>query len=166
MSEPRDGITYTNALRALGRYLDAERAYLATILEVDNGFSVRFQTSLHQTDGRSHFFSWERLADLLIYNSAGRGLRGRKTWPGMWPSVPSGRQDLYRALGTKLDAEEAASVTVDEQSGQIDMSYVRRNPDNRLGTEKRHDVIPEGTFDQLIEWAQTRRDAELATPGQ
>jgi hypothetical protein len=165
-SEPRDGINYTNALRALGRYLDAERAYLATILEVDNGFSVRFQTSLYQTDGRSAFFTWERLRDLLIYNTAGRGLRGRRQWPGMWPGVAGGRQDLYRALGTKLDAEEAAGVTVDEQTGQIDVSFVRRHPDRPMATEKLHENFPEGEFGNLIAWAQTQRDEQLAASGQ
>ncbi len=149
---------YENALRAIGRHLDSETAYRARILEVEDGFTVQFHVSPNHVDARTVLFDWERLDDLLIFNSAGRGVAGKsKRRIGLWSEIEGGREDFYRALGNKLDRDAASAVTVDELSNGVALSYTSSAaPDGPRG-DKHCITLTRETMQTLQAEAQRRR---------
>jgi len=44
----KEEIDYESALRVIGRHLDAEPSYNVSILEVDDGFTLRYQPTQHR----------------------------------------------------------------------------------------------------------------------
>ncbi|MGI8827063.1 MAG: hypothetical protein ACR2JC_15760 [Chloroflexota bacterium] len=151
-------LNYEDALRVIGRQLDAEPAYHVRILEVDNGFTVRYQPTSQQTDERTMRFTWDRLHDLVVFNSAGRGLtRKRGRYQGMWAEFPNGHQGFFRTLGATMDRDNGSGLAVDEVSDGVQISYVRADPDNSLRTQEHHTVLREPEIRAMIESAQGRR---------
>jgi hypothetical protein len=149
---------YRQALRAIGRHLDSEIAFNASILETEEGFTVRYQSSPHFDLARTLHFPWERLHDLLIFNSAGRGVPGkRKKSFGLWDNFDGGREDFFRALGTRLDDETASSVNVEELPDGIAISYVSPDRDNPLRTQKHHTVLNLDAIREVLRVAQRKR---------
>lgn len=153
---------YENALRAIGRHLDSETAYHARVLEVEDGFTVQFQSSPNHADGHSAHFPWERLQDLLIFNSAGRGVGGkRKRHLGLWADVEGGRENLYRAMGNKLDTDGASAVSVDELPDGVALSFMSVDPQDALLTDKHHLVLTLDDMRALQAEAQHRRGSTV-----
>lgn len=160
-----DGITdYEHALRVIGRHLDSEIAFHVRVLEVDDGFTVQFQ-SLQQGEARVSHFAWDRLQDLLIFNSAGRGVGGkRKRNTGLWSEIAGGREDFFRALGHKLDEEGASSLNVDELQDGIALTYVCPDPEDPIRSNKHHSVLALQDMRDIQAVAQQRRDEATAAP--
>jgi hypothetical protein len=163
VSDERSKPGYVHTLRAIGRQLDSELAYHASILEVDDGFTVRYQSSPQFQEGRTSHFPYGRLQDLLIVNSAGRGVPGRRRRTmGLWENVRGGREDFYRALGLRLDEQGAAGVTVEELGDGIALSYTSPDPENVLRSTKCHSVLSLQEVQSLIAEAQSRRTEPAA----
>lgn len=159
MTVAREGTpAYEKALRAIGRHLDSETAYQARVLEVEEGLTVQFHVSPNHVDARTVLFPWERLDDLLIFNSAGRGVPGKsKRRIGLWSEIEGGREDFYRALGNKLDLDAASAVSVDELSNGVALSYTSPGaPDVPRGDKHCMTLSPE-TMRTLQAEAQSRR---------
>lgn len=163
MTGPADGgPDYEHALRAIGRHLDSETAYHVRILEVDDGFTVQFQPS-QQGEARTSHFAWDRLQDLLIFNSAGRGVHSkRKRNMGLWTQIPGGREDFFRALGHRLDEERATGISVDELQDGIALSYISPNPDDALRSDKHHSILTLEEMRDIQATAQRRRQEAAA----
>lgn len=157
---------YEPALRVIGRHLDAEPAYHISVLEVADGFAVRSHPSGHRSEGRTAHFSWDRLDDLVIYQTAGRGVRRRPPrHSGMWENFPNGHEDFFRALGHVLDAESASSLSVDEVAEGVAVSYMRPSRDDTLHLEKQHSVLRREDIEHLLHDAQQRRTQQGAPSG-
>lgn len=150
--------SYEEALRVIGRQLDAEPAYHVRILEMEDGFTVRYQPTLQQSDERTMHFGWDRLNDLVVFNTAGRGLaRKRGRYQGMWAEFPNGHQGFFRTLGARMDRDQASSLAVDEVPEGVQISYVRPDPENPLRSQKFHTVLHEPEIRRMIEAAQQQR---------
>lgn len=156
--EKTDRIPYQRALRVIGRHLDAEPAYYLNVLEVADGFTVRSHPAAHRTDGRTVHFQWDRLQDLTIFHSAGRDCaRRRHRHQGIWANFPSGHEDFFRALGYTLDAQQARSLSVEEQGEGIEVSYMRSAPDNPVSVEKCRVIYHKEQIESMLLAAQQRR---------
>ncbi len=153
---------YEYALRAIGRHLDSETGFHARITEIETGFTVQFQPV--QGEERTSDFAWERLHDLLIFNSAGRGIGSkRKRNAGMWAEIPGGREDVFRALGHMLDEEGASEVSLDEKESTVVLTYL--HPD-RNAAERSHTQHMTLTVEQMRDIqanAQARRNKAAET---
>lgn len=155
-------VSYEIALRVIGRHLDAEPAYHVSILEVDDGFTVRYQVTQHQTDGKTIQFSKDKLADLFVFQTAGRGLaRKHERKAGMWADLPHGHQEFFRALGFALDQDGARSISLEELSEEVRVSYMHQDPNNPVRLEKRHVVLRDSDILTMVESARHRRGAKL-----
>lgn len=157
MEDRQDRVGYEPALRVIGGHLDAEPVYHVSLLEADDGFTVRAHASAHRLDGKTRYFSWERLRDLVTYQTAGRGVRRRPTrHRGMWENFPNGHDDFFRALGHELDEQHAASLTVDEVADGVAISYLRSGSDP-LRVERVHKLLRSEDIEMLLNEAQARR---------
>ena len=152
-------VEYEPALRVIGRHLDAEPAYHISVLEVADGFTVRSHPSRHRSDGRTVHFTWDRLRDLSIFQTAGRGCRRRpRRHSGMWANFPNGHEDFFRALGHDLDESGASSLSVDEMPEGVAVSYMRPNQDDPLYFDKYHQVMRKEDIERMLQVAQERRN--------
>lgn len=158
LDEPRHGVDYEPALRVIGRHLDAEPAYHISLLETVDGFTVRSHPSGHRPDGTSNLYSWDRLNDLVIYQTAGRGVRRRRSrHSGMWANFPNGHEDFFRALGHELDEQQASSLAVDEVPEGVAVSYLRPRAAETLLFEKVHRVMRREDIEEALRAARARR---------
>lgn len=149
---------YEQTLRVIGRHLDAEPAYHVSLLEVEDGFTIRYQVAQHQSDGRTVHFTWDRLQDLYVFNTGGRGVRRKRDrHEGIWGKFPNGHQDFFRALGYILDRDTAANLTVDEVVDGLRVSYCRPRSGDPLHLEKRDMELREADILEMVERAQMRR---------
>lgn len=158
MTGPMSGDrNYEHALRVIGRHLDSETGFHAGIEEVEGGFTVHFQPI--QGEERTSDFAWDRLDDLLIFNSAGRGIGAkRKRNAGLWAEIQGGREDIFRALGHMLDEDQATRVTVDELDDGLAVSYLRPASGNGGGSEERQAVLTIEQLRDIQATAQARRN--------
>ncbi|HEX6506830.1 MAG TPA: hypothetical protein VF221_04285 [Chloroflexota bacterium] len=165
-TEQQTQVSYEQALRVIGRYLDAEPTYHLSVVEVADGFTVRSHASRFKSDGRTVQFTWDRLNDLLVYHTAGRGLsRRHHRHRGIWADFPNGHEDFFRALGFQLDSENASSLTVDEVPEGVTVSYMR--PDKSAAADAEfetcHTVMRKAEIQAMLETAQARREAGRAS---
>lgn len=131
-SEAEDGPSYEEALRVIGRQLDAEPAYGLRIDEDPEGFCVQYKPTMDGEDMRSVHFTWGRLQDLAVFNTAGRGLvRKRGRYSGVWEQFANGHQGFFRTLGLRLDREIARDLHVREDSDGIHVTYAHEKDGNR-----------------------------------
>lgn len=159
---PTEQLSYEQALRVIGRHLDAEPAHHISVMEVADGFTVRSHPSQQRSDARTVHFSWERLRDLFIFQASGRGCqRKHHRHQGMWQNFPHGHEDFFRALGHIIDRDKATSVTVDELPEGIAVSYIVTDPDNPPYAQKVYAVMREGEIQTMLEAAQKRRGTGL-----
>lgn len=167
VSQPREErVGYEQALRVIGRELDSEPSYHLSILELADGFTVRYQPSQQRSDARTVHYTWDRLRDLNVFQSAARGIkRKRGRYQGMWENFPNGHQDLLRSLGADLDQKHATSLSVDEVPEGVAVSYVVREPGNALRSQKSHTVLHPEDVKTILEAAQARRAQGLDTMG-
>src|SRR5436305_8578857 len=140
--DSEERLPYEPALRVIGRHLDAEPTYNMSVLEVSDGFTVRSHPSRFRSENRSVQFTWNRLRDLVVFHTAGRGCtRRRPRHSGIWANFPSGHEDFLRALGHILDHERAGSLSIDEVPEGVAVSYMRSSPDNELVLDKRYLIL-------------------------
>jgi hypothetical protein len=151
---------YEQALRVIGRFLDAEPTYHLSVVEDVDGFIVRAHSSRFKSDGRTVNFTWDRLNDLLVYHTAGRGLSRRPhRHRGLWDDFPNGHEDFFRALGHDLDEESAVGLSVDEVPEGITVSYRRPRSSGADDYETVNTVMRKEEIQRLLEAAQARRVA-------
>lgn len=151
---------YQWKLRALGAFLDTQRAAHISIIETRTGYAVRYYQ--HSQEREPVFVLVEDL-QLRAINEA---LRERRTpVPGQddaalgGPLSQEGKyQDFFRALGWELDDLVAGSVLLDEQEETgVFVTYAYRDPANPQIWRKR--IANLGTIEkqQILEEARNRR---------
>lgn len=155
-------LTYEQALRVIGRHLDAEPAHDISVTEVADGFTVRSHSSGDRADARTVHFTRDRLRDLVIFQASGRGSpRRHHRHQGIWTNFPHGHEDFFRALGHALDRERARSVSVEEQPDGIAVTYVAADPENPPHSRDVRTVMRENEIQNLLNAAQRRRGSGL-----
>jgi hypothetical protein len=151
-------LTYEEALRVIGRHLDAEPAYGVKISEVQDGYLVRFQPAYDRPDEHINHFSWERIRDLVVFFSSGRGLvRKQGRYQGMWAKLPNGHQGFLRALGFSLDKEQASDFTLEEEDDAVNVRYARPSSDEPSDLEYVSLHITEAEIKKMLTSANQRR---------
>lgn len=163
MQEEADvGVTYEEALRVIGRHLESEPVYYASILEVNSGFTVRYQLSRQTAQVKTVEFPNHRVRDLSIFQTAGRGSGTRKQrHSGLWKHSECSRQEFLRALGCMLDQSQASALALDELPEEIRISYVRPRPDRPLEMEKCSLVISDDDVQALVNDARLKRSHRI-----
>ena len=108
--------TYQNQLRIIGRHLDANGYRSISVLDVEGGILVRaFTSRRHESELLE--FPGSAFGDMVREGIKGRGRRksvNRKT-----ALVPTGYEDLLRAIGYELDQRMAKAITLHESQGFI-----------------------------------------------
>jgi hypothetical protein len=154
----KDAMSYEEALRVIGRHLDAEPTYDVTIAELDDGFTVRYRPAVHRADEFINHFTWERLRDLVVFFSSGRGLvRKRGRYQGIWATLPHGHQGFLRALGNRLDGDQACCLHLEEVPGGVEVSYMRPDLQDRGDMEQIQYLVSEAEIKSMQDSAERRR---------
>jgi hypothetical protein len=158
--EQPERLDYESALRVIGRHLDAEPTYNVSVLEVNDGFTVRTQQTRARSDAHSTQFTWDRLNHLVVFHVAGRGCaRRRPRHSGIWANFPNGHEDFFRALGHQLDAEHGSGLSVEEMAHGVEVSYYRPAPSSETEREKSSTLLAFADIETMLEQARTRRNA-------
>ncbi len=154
----REGLAYECALRVIGRHLDAEPSYHASVVERPDRFTVRWQPARHRTPERCEEFGWDKIRHLTVFQTAGRDVgRKHRRLTGLWSDFPTGQEDFFRALGFELDQDKALNVTIDEFSDHVSVAFVRPSGSRTSPFESRRLTFSRMDIDALIRSAQTRR---------
>lgn len=108
--------TYQNQLRIIGRHLDTNGYRSISLLDVEGGILVRaFTTRKHE----SELLEFPDNAFNQMVRDAIQGRGRRKKSDRKTPVVPTGYEDLLRALGYELDQRMAKSITIHESPDSL-----------------------------------------------
>lgn len=111
--------TYQNRLRVVGRRLDRNALHSPTVIEVDGGFIVRAHQGSDPIPVLMEVF--DRDFPLLIREAAQARVRDHSAAFAS-DLVPTGYEDLLRALGYELDERLAENVVIAEYPGFLSVS--------------------------------------------
>jgi len=108
--------TYQNQLRLIGRHLDTNDYRAISLLDVEGGILVRaFTSRRHESELLE--FPDNAFAEMVRDGVDGRGRR--KKVSRNTALVPTGYEDLLRAIGYELDQRLAKAVTLHEGTQAI-----------------------------------------------
>ena len=108
--------TYQNRLRAIGSHLDKEQYRDATVIEAKGGFIVRATIADDPLPQVVEFPNSE--VEGLAHEAFGR--RGEyQNYKPHSSIVPTGYQDLFRALGHLMDNRSAVGITILELESHV-----------------------------------------------
>lgn len=135
-------VSYQWTLRQIGAYLDERSAQRMTLVEVPDGFTVRFQqpgsgpemvtSSFVRRDLVSRDMQQEQLRLKMQDHDAAVRRAAVDALPP--PQVPGGYQDFLRALGYELDQAPIYFIALDEVEDTTIITYLHLDP--------RHDFLP------------------------
>lgn len=143
--------SYQESLRKLGAWLDTAAASQVNVLELSNGFAIRYQEAPTDNVAMQRVFTHEEIR-VLRWGDLGLSRRfWRRFGKGRGLTRESGGyQDLFRALGYELDSAEALCVMLDENDREdtVTLSYRKPSPGPEeddiqtvvLGPREREDV--------------------------
>lgn len=155
MTETRQA--YQTSLRAIGAYLDQRPAGSVRVIEVPEGFDV------HWLGGAAdhHLQSVHLPIDQLL--SWGEELKRKKTRRSFRPHARITEDDSYenvfRALGSELDALDAYSILVDELEDGFLVTYQFLNPHESYMLRKHMMIRRRNEMFQVLSAADARRQA-------
>ena len=151
--------SYQNALRAIGRYADAEKYRAATLFEVQNGFILRAFSAADPSQVLAIEIPDEDVQELVVKNYAERG---RRDGGGGRPTLlPSGYEDFFRALGSYLDSRNARSVSVVEMVDAVAVSFLDlRSTNDAYLWQPQSFVIGADQIQKLLKEASDRRTSK------
>lgn len=115
--------TYQNRLRAIGRQLDLYGYRSANLLEIAGGFVVRVLAPGSRVPEALEFP--DRDFPLLMaaaFDERGERLRERS----VSPLLPTGYEDVFRALGHRLDWQQAEAITIADLDAFVAVAGVGR----------------------------------------
>jgi hypothetical protein len=159
---PTGQMSYEQALRIIGRYLDVEPAHHIKVDQVSDGFEVTSSPSEVRSEARNSRFNWDRLQDLYVFQISGRGgARKRHRHRGIWASVPGGHEDFFRALGYHMDYEGASDLHMEEMPESVSLSYQVPGSDGAQARQINL-VLREGEIQEMLGEARDRRKSTLS----
>jgi|SRR5579859_7700505 len=127
----RDPKSYQESLRKLGAWLDISYAYNVVLQETEHGFRVRYYRQDIDSIFIQRFFPHSELEGLRPSD-----LRLRRTWvrrvgrriQGI-AGEPGGYQNLFRALGYRLDQDRARRIRLVENDEDNELLLSYESPD-------------------------------------
>lgn len=157
-------VSYQWTLRQIGAYLDEHDAHLVTLVEVPEGFMVRFQRS-----PANHYeavtFARHELVSLDVQQEEQRLKLQREPAAGdpaaslPPPQKPGGYQDFYRALGYELDQTLVYAIAVDELQFGVVITYLFVDPRHTFVPEKKMVFLKPEDKQTILDDAYARRQA-------
>ncbi|MBV9280317.1 MAG: hypothetical protein JOZ41_09575 [Chloroflexi bacterium] len=161
MSTQRRADSYQEMLRKVGAWLDAAAARCVTVREESDGFIVQYEHQEVDLIFLQRFFSYRQLSTRsdanvrvrrTLVRRIGHKLQGLSAEPG-------GYQDLFRALGHRLDAESARHVEVreDEMEGALVVTYRPAGGEDGSATDRSEIVLNGAEREALRRDARARR---------
>jgi hypothetical protein len=152
-------LPYEGLLRAVGDHVDSVGGKNLLVIDIGEGFSVRFSRgSLGETEHVE--FSYRALAEQENLQVANRQ---PKQVDAAAPRS-TGYQDLLRAIGARLEADEQVLVVLDEQPAGFIMSYMYLDPERALFPHKTMATLSQLDVDRLREEGFARRKIEGKAP--
>jgi hypothetical protein len=146
--------TYQNRLRLVGRHLDVNDYRSMSILDVDGGILVRAVSPSAHTPELLEFPD-DAFTELVRSAIQARGSR-KKTRKGA-TIVPTGYEDLLRALGWELDQRLAKSITIHEAQSSLFVAGLAAG-DNATGSFSPFDfTLNEADVQAILDAAFGRR---------
>ncbi len=153
--DPAFAPTYQNLLRAIGRQLDLYGYRSITIAEIAGGFMVR---ALPATGRQPEGLEFPH-RDLPVLVSAAIAARGEKGRPRRVSGLlATGYEDVLRALGHRLDGQQAEAVTITEFDEFIAVGGATRVETNGYpSVEPFHELLRRPEIEYILFEAAGRR---------
>ena len=151
-----DRVPYQVALRTIGAYLDERSASFINVIELQDGFAVRFQPSPNQREmvgGRLRFETLQAFKEDL----ESRRSKFRVGGDSGEPRHLGGYQDFLRALGYELDKVGAYDVLVEEVEEQVLVTYLQLDPAHSVVAQKRMILLGSDDRRTILQHAYLRR---------
>jgi len=144
---------YQWLLRAIGAYLDRERAVLVQIMELPGRFVVRYEVGDDPPELQQMEFSHDQLLRFRTEMEAARSRKG--------PEEPQGPyQDFLRALGFELEDAGAYFMLLDEVEDDFLITYQYLQPTEGYQPHKHLSVINRNSREDLLQRAHSRRQVQ------
>lgn len=154
----RSSVPYQDILRGLGRVLDGKGARHVCVLEMPDGFAVRYQLPSGER------LSWARFSDedVLVQGPESRqkpppSSLFRRPAPLPLPPEPDGYSDLFRALGRELQRTGASDIFITEEDGGLAVSYQHRDLRRPTTARRTMRLLTEADQKQMTAEARARR---------
>ena len=152
----RERVPYQATLRAIGARLDGMRVCRINLLEVADGFMIRYQES--QDDSQLSLLHCEH-RELLSLSTELEHKRKRKGFSFSQKESSVGTyENVLRALGFELDQAEAYSLLIDELDDGMVVTYQYLRPSEDFQARKRMVILGAEAMAAVIEDAKSRRD--------
>jgi hypothetical protein len=150
-------VPYEGLLRAIGLYLDEQRAKRFNLLEVTDGMVLRYLVDGKSSEPRAVHFEWDELFGLGAGALRRRSRRGNHTPENQPGGRRGGYQDILRLLGHELEKVPAYTIALDELEVGILTTYLYLDPAHGYLAKKRMVVIPAEQENVLLTTARARR---------
>lgn len=147
--------SYQELLRCVGQFFDAHEASRIHVLEVIDGFSVRYQTGDTPDSTRTAHLTETALA------RTGRDLetrRRRLSFHFGRRAEEADYEDILRALGYELDVVRAYSLLIDELDDGIVVTYQFLKPTEGFNVRKRMVILGQEAMRSVVADAHHRRE--------
>ncbi|HZU11692.1 MAG TPA: hypothetical protein VFB58_02545 [Chloroflexota bacterium] len=146
---------YQSLLRALGTYLDAFGATSICLIELPDGFAVRYQPPGDTLGIEARHFSFDVLhaRDRLMRRNRGETDA---------EETSNGYAALLRALGRDLDVAEAHTLTIDEVEDLLVVSYVAIATPSASPSQKRLLLVGPDERARMLQRARGNRRSPTA----
>jgi hypothetical protein len=146
--------TYQNQLRIIGRHLDMNDYRAISVLDVEGGILVRASTARRH---ESELLEFPDNAFVEMVRDAIKARGRRKKVNRNTALVPTGYEDLLRALGYELDQRLAKSITLHEGQQSLYVAGLAASK-NANGTFSPFDMaLTEADIQAMLDAAFRRR---------
>ena len=162
-------ISYQWTLRQIGAFLDSRSGRRMTLIEVPDGFVLRYQTR-DDAEVRVVHFPRRQLVARDVQQERMRlqqdGKRRRLSAGAPSPSPephPGSYQDFLRALGHELDLTSIYDLALDELDGSLIVTYLYVDPRHAFVPVKKFVTLEREQRGQILHDAYARREGETAS---
>ena len=128
-------LPYQVALRVIGAYLDEVGASSFNVLEINDGFNIRFQLGGGAPQLADKLFLREHLEAAEADSRKGRSLTSHLHLHR--DPDKSNYQDFLRALGHELDKIAAYDILVEQIEDEVLLTFVELDPAHGVAARKR-----------------------------
>jgi hypothetical protein len=146
--------SYQEMLRCVGAFLDGVDACRINVLEVKDGFAVRYQRERNNPESVMEHLSHDSL-DTVAHRGKRRPFRFAPRNRG---DAAASYEDLLRALGYELDHVRAYSLLIDELDEGVVVTYQFIKPAEGFNVRKRMVLLGQDAMRSVLQDAQSRRE--------
>jgi hypothetical protein len=161
-------ISYQWTLRQIGAFLDESNACRMTLVEVPDGFELRYHLSFRGAASCLRHFARQELISLDVEQERARlQVRLLNATPARLGSLsarqrPGGYQDFLRALGFELDQTCVYFVALDEVGTSIIVTYLYVDARYNLNPQKKMVFLKAEDKERVLQAAHARRQIKAS----